>query len=100
LTVTQEDAGRTPGGAGAFAGLPRDELAAWGAVVMIVLAGFLGMWGYFDWEDSLPLPLLNPLAAKIMAFVLAFSGGALLSEKKRRTPDSRDADGAEDRWRS
>jgi hypothetical protein len=92
LFVTEKDAGRTSGPAGgAIVALSRADLVVWGAVALIVLGGFLGMWGYFQWEDAVPIPLVSTLSAKILSVVLVFTGGALLNPASRRRNGSEDA---------
>ncbi|WP_369207553.1 hypothetical protein [Streptomyces sp. PU-14G] len=70
--------------------------AAWGAVALVVLGALLGTWTYWGWEDAVPLPLLGPLAAKIVSVGLVFAGGALLGSLGARTTGLEDTNGAKD----
>ncbi|UNS98613.1 hypothetical protein MMF93_20725 [Streptomyces tubbatahanensis] len=74
----------------------RAKLAAWGAVALVVLGALVGMWAYFRWEDTVPVPLLGPLAAKIVAVGLVFMGGALTGLIGTRTTATEDANDADD----
>ena len=72
------------------------KLAAWGAVALILLGGLLAAWAFFRWEDALPIPLLGPLAAKIVAIGLVFAGGAVLGHLNERTPGLESTNDAKD----
>lgn len=63
----------------------RARLAAWGAVALVLLGALVGAWAFFRLDDALHVPLLGPLAAKIVAAVLVFTGGALLGSTGART---------------
>lgn len=94
--VTDEDVEQTAGPESTPEPGRPANLVAWGAVALIILGAFLGAWAYLRWEDTLDIPLLTPLVAKIGAVALVFTGGALLSSVGARTTGVEDSNGAKE----